>query len=417
MKKTNLYPQLLREGILKNFPCMFRGPEGPLKRPYLDPSGPYGKQLWDWDSFFASTALFGMLKDPRIGKEVGKLKDTIFEHTQGSLLNLFDHQAADGTIPTLLTVKSGDTFHCLEKNKGEETNMAKPVLGQFLKMIVDNSGRLDVAKAVFDRLLLFYSCYEKYYQDQPTGLFVWGSDVAIGVDDDPTTWARPNFSSANILLNCLLYADLASAAQIARRLGRTNDHKKLSLDAAKLKSAIQKYCWDQRDGFFYTVDVQCKRKTCLGWIHQSLEPFWHALPLKVMVWSGFLPLWANICTPVQAKNIVKKHLLDKEKFWAKYGVRALSKDEVMYQPEIARGNPSNWLGPIWIVTNYLVWKGLKNYRLNKEADELAKRIVNLLGQDMEKNGYLHEYYSPETGKGITGKNFWNWNNLVIFMLK
>jgi putative isomerase len=396
---------------------MFREPAGHLKHPYLDPAGPYGKQLWDWDSFFASTALFGMLKDLVIGPEVEKSKIAIIRHAQGSLTNFFENQSAAGTIPTLILPDNADAFKCGKKNQGFETNMAKPVLGQFMKLLIDQTGDLRLARKYFGRLLRFYQCYEKQYQDKPSGLFVWGSDVAVGVDDDPTVWARPYFSSANLLLNCLLCVDLTSAAWIAGRLGKRGEQKRLAARAAALKTAIRKYCWDQRDGFYYSVDVQCKRRVVFGFIHKNLEPFWRVLPLKVMVWTGFLPLWANICTPRQARAMVKQHLLNPERFHSPYGVRALSKDEVMYQPEKARGNPSNWLGPIWIVANYLVWRGLKNYGMAKEADDLAARIVALLGSDLRKNGTLHEYYSPETGKGVTNPNFWNWNNLAICMVK
>ena len=51
-----------------------------------------------------------------------------------------------------------------------------------------------------------------------TGLLVWGDDVAIGNDNDPTTFGRPFFSSANLLLNCLFHQDLTAYGMADRVL-------------------------------------------------------------------------------------------------------------------------------------------------------------------------------------------------------
>ena len=64
------------------------------------------------------------------------------------------------------------------------------------------------------------------HNTSPIGLLVWGDDVAIGDDNDPTTFGRPFFSSANLLLNCLFYQDLLASAELARRLGRPADHER-----------------------------------------------------------------------------------------------------------------------------------------------------------------------------------------------
>ncbi len=95
--------------------------------------------------------------------------------------------------------------------------MGKPIFGQFLRLIIREMKDLELAERLFGKLLKFYECYRKRYQ-HATGLFVWGSDVAIGVDDDPATFCRPDFSSANIYLNCLMAADLSAAAEVAGKL-------------------------------------------------------------------------------------------------------------------------------------------------------------------------------------------------------
>ena len=48
----------------------------------------------------------------------------------------------------------------------------------------------------------------------------------------------------------------------------------------------------------------------------------------------------------------------------------------------ATGNPSSWLGPVWGVSNYLVWRGLVNYGFRDEAEELGAKQVQLFGRDL-----------------------------------
>jgi hypothetical protein len=39
----------------------------------------------------------------------------------------------------------------------------------------------------------------------------------------------------------------------------------------------------------------------------------------------------------------------------------------------------------------------------------------MLFSDLENNGCFHEYYSPETGKGVTNPDFLSWTALAGLM--
>ena len=67
----------------------------------------------------------------------------------------------------------------------------------------------------------------------------------------------------------------------------------------------------------------------------------------------------------QAKRIVSEHFKDTSTYNAAYGIRTLSKMEKMYDVR-ATGNPSSWLGPIWGVSNYMVFNGLLKYGYEEE---------------------------------------------------
>ena len=118
----------------------------------------------------------------------------------------------------------------------------------------------------------------------------------------------------------------------------------------------------------------------------------------------------------QKANTLPKHMENRDTFCSDFGIRALAKDEKMYnlEPTI---NPSNWLGPVWLVVNYVVFRGLLNYGYRKEAAELCDKTLLLLGEDYRKTGSMHEYYNPETGEPIMNPGFLNWNMLAVNMIQ
>ena len=182
--------------------------------------------------------------------------------------------------------------------------------------------------------------------------------------------------------------------------------------ARRLAEAIQAECWDKRDKFFYSVDVDVKTRA-YDWFHKGLGVFWNTLFIKTRAWSSFLPMLAGIATSEQAEYLVK-HITDPETFWSPSGVRSLSYDEKMYNLT-PTNNPSNWLGGIWIIVQYAVFRGLMNYGYQKEAAELCGNVMKLLGDDLRKTGTLHEYYNPETGEPVVNGDFINWNILALNM--
>ena len=110
-----------------------------------------------------------------------------------------------------------------------------------------------------------------------------------------------------------------------------------------------------------------------------------------------------------------KHLREKE-MMAEYGVRSLASNEPMYNLEKS-SNPSNWLGAIWTIASYCVWKGMKNYGFNKDAEKLRKKTVRLLGKNILEKGATFESYHPDTGAPNLYPGFLSWNLLGFEMIK
>jgi putative isomerase len=406
--------QALRRYFAGNAAQLLRPAVGIFRYPSVSPSLPgqeYSTQLWDWDTLWTSRGLFRLAEMERDEA----LRQKLCEHVSGSLLNFLDHAAADGRMPIMMEPNNPDPL----REIGPDTpsrNQAKPVFGQLGLLAADQRKDASWLAPHFDSILRFYDSWTAHNLSS-TGLLVWGDDVAIGDDNDPTTFGRPFFSSANLLLNCLYYEDLRASAELARRLGRAKDEGRLAAEADAVAAAIRQYCWDPRDSYFYTVDVQCvdRRAELIPSVPRGMAMSWKCLPLKVQMFTGFLPLWCGIATQAQAAELVKVNYAADDRLRAQWGVRSLSSREAMYSLAFS-SNPSNWLGPVWILVNYLTWRGLTRYGFHSEADALADKTIALLADDLKKNGSLNEYYHPDTGAALSHKGFMDWNLLVLEMM-
>lgn len=413
------YIAVIKSNIYKDYKKMYRKASGSLIYPFLTPgSNQYDNVLWDWDSWLSDVALRQTLSD--VGTE--KDKQEALQYEEGCVLNFLNYGNWDGYIPIVIWENSPSPD--VRPKDIYNINMHKPVLAQHAAFITKlNGGNAEWLREKFYYLQAFVNNYKAHHRDRATGLFYWQSDVAIGVDNDPATFYRPAKSSASIYLNCLMYKEMLAMVYLADQLDIPEVGKEFKNDAEELKTAIQKNCWDERDGFFYSVDINLRPvkenlDSTLGRIfdiHSGYPRDYDGLIQRIEVWSGFMALWAGIATPQQAERIVKEHFLNPKTFNSPSGVRTLSKMEKMYSVR-ASANPSNWRGPVWGISNYMVFKGLVKYGYTKEAKELANKTVRLFGKDFENSGALHEYYEPESGEPLLNKGFQNWNYLVLNMI-
>ena len=421
VQATQEHRELIKQHICSDYKKMLKQPTGiALKYPYLTPgSKQYAAVLWDWDSWLSDVALRQTLND------VGSDSDCeeALKYEQGCVLNYLAYTSLeDGYMPMVISastdpdkIKPADIY---------KTNMHKPCLAQHAAFLVQQTGEgAEWLREGFPRMEAFIRNYHDHHRHAETGLYYWQDDLAIGVDNDPSTYFRPKGSSASIYLNCLMYKELRAMSYLAERLQLAEARQKYTLMADSLRDAVREWCWDEKDGMYYSVDLNLVPYTgepqyifgTMMTLHKGAPRHWPCLIQRIGCWSGFMTLWAGIATPEQARRMVKDNLLDERTFWGTYGVRTLSKLEKMYNLR-ATNNPSNWLGPLWGISNYMVWRGLADYGLNDEARQLAGKTVTLFGEDLKKNGALHEYYDPDTGRPIMNPGFQNWNYLVLNMV-
>lgn len=363
----------------------------------------YPGQLWDWGNWANNIALRQILTDE------GKA-DELYAYERGSVENFLNEQRPDGSID--IVIASAPEFDLSKSHP--HRNVHKPVLAQHVAFITKYTKDVEWLKSIFPKLDRFISYYENNAKHE-SGLFYFFDDFAIGVDNDPCTFYRPDNSSASIYLNSLMYVELGAMSHIAELIGDERKRTYYAARQSELKDAINEHCYDEKDGMYYSCDINLRPIDPSVLLHSGAPRHYSTLIQRLGTWSCFLPLWAGIPTKDQAERIVKENLLDKNAFWAPYGVRTLSKYEKMYRI-VGTCNPSSWQGGVWILSNYFVYKGLLRYGYTDEGKELAKRTVELLAKDYSQSSAFHEYYHPETGDGVFHKGFTSWNTLAANML-
>lgn len=399
MKK---YEELITKYINEQKYKILREPSGKLPHKFIVPGACYAQEIWDWDSWLTDVAISNTLK-------TDEEKNAFSEYQKGCVLNFLDNMYDNGSIPFMT---SGESTFC--ESQSGESNGAKPVIVQHALFVCKFINDFSWLKDQYAKLKKFLNYYETNCKHE-SGLYFFIDDWAIGVDNDPCTFYRPKRSSASIYLNCLMYKELLAMSEIADKLNQKADVEYYSNLANELKIAINDKCYDERNGFYYSVDIDLLPIDNSHWIHMGCPRHWNTLIRKIDVWSGFLAMWAGIATPKQADRMVKENYLKSNIFYSDFGIRTLSKSEKMYLIKES-GNPSCWLGPIWGVSNYLTFKALLKYGYDDLAKEMAEKTVTLFGRDVEKCGEFHEYYDPETGEGISNQGFQSWNLLVSNMI-
>ena len=195
---------MLKKYVSVNYKKMLREPEGELKYPFIVPGSVYSNQLWDWDCWLTNIALRQFVKDD------------ISEYEKGCVLNFLTHIDKKGQIPIWLTSNS----HIPDATKlyNERNNIHKPCLAQHAAFIVKNNNEdAEWLRPYFQRLIRFVECYINNFRHS-NGLYYWRNDSAIGVDNDPCTFYRPENSSASIYLNCMMYKEIEALCYIGKLL-------------------------------------------------------------------------------------------------------------------------------------------------------------------------------------------------------
>jgi hypothetical protein len=223
---------------------------------------------------------------------------------------------------------------------------------------------------------------------------VWQSADASGMDNENRrAGGWDSYTDEGTDLACYVYRELQAMAFIAGKLGKADDQKAYLARSEALAKNVNAILWDDKAGFYIDRDKKTGKR------------------ISLMSAVGFLPLWAGIASPEQARRLVKEHLLNEKEFWLKYPIATYAATEPDFY-EGSRSGECNWCGPAWIPVNYMVMHGLLRYGFRDAARELASRTFKMA---LDENPVTREFYDSDTGKGNGMNPFWGWSSLAYVM--
>jgi neutral trehalase len=370
-------------------PQSIRPAEGFIKYDYLIPAG-YYKQMWDWDGFFIGVHLANQSRDKA-------------QYLKYWVLDFAGAIDKDGYVAGCITTK------------GPRPLMGKfamkPFLAQGAVIASERLGDYSWVRPIWDNLRKVITYREQTQFDPKWGLFFWDNAMQSGADNNVALTNDPKDRSAILATDASTFQlrEYEAMATLATKLGYPHEAAEYRKKADALRAAMRRHMWDAKGAMFYNL-----RRDDGSQVHH-------------IAYSNFVPLLENVVKPAQAKEMIRRYLVNPDSMLSPYGIRSLSKQDPAYN-NVSMINPySNWQGPIWINANYLDYVILKRYGFDAEARQLAATLGKVVLADIAKWHSMHENYNAETGEGLAPTpeqspdhvftGFVGWNLLVQDMLE
>lgn len=392
---------------------MIAPPTEYMPYPYVDPGPQYRGTLWDWDSFFSVRAMIEICEYYKNDSsfDYSARRASVIEAGKGCVKTFLSCQLEDGYIPIVLNEGRIKGMEWAEMHRTRHIkNQHKPFLCQSIVQVSDYAD--DYSWFEIEPLVAYIDYYKKEQFHEGSGLYVWKSDYMIGIDNNPTVYAFPFGSTGDLYLNTFMVLELCALVKIMKKRGDLR-YRKYEAEAERLKKTVQEECYDPRDGIYYSVFADLSNRRVEGW-HTGMDMHWKTLPIRIRHALSFLPYYAGIATREQYDTWIKRHFSD-EKLNSPHGLRSLATDEKAYSLA-PTSNPSNSLGPVWLIYNYFAFYGMLNAGRKDLAEEICEKMVENFAKDILANGKTDECYHPETGEPIMGKSFLSWNSLIVGMI-
>jgi hypothetical protein len=350
-----------------------------------------GYVLFDWDTFFAASMAGMGDRDLAYANAVEILRE----------------ETPEGLVPNYARAGGWKSFGRSEPPVGAIT-----VLGLY-RQFHDRW----FLKETFEPLLKWNRWWNEHRSMQ--GYLAWGSDgdtnpgnpggkspgtrrgaiLESGLDNSPMyDGAFYNLQThllevADVGLMSMYIADCDALAEIADVLGKTAEAKELHDRAVQFRASLATL-WDEDAGIFLNKDLHT------GQFSHRLSP------------TNFYPMLARAATPVQAKAMIEKHLLNSQEFWGEWVMPSIERDDPAF------GDQDYWRGRIWGPMNYLVYLGLRNYDDLEARRDFAQKSYALFLKEWKEQGHVHENYNATLGAGDDVANsdrFYHWGALLGYI--
>lgn len=342
---------------------------------YIDAA--FNKHIFMWDSCF-------MLM-------FGKYADKVFCF-QKTLDNMYSHQHKDGFICRAISEDFGtDRFTRYDPSSTGPNVMPWCEWEYYLSF--NDKERLS---KVFAPLLAYHNWVKEHFTWRDGSYFStgWG----CGMDNIPrqTQGYDTQFSHGHMIwvdscLQALLSAK--TLVKMAKELNRLEYIDELELEIENLEDIINNKLWDEKTGFYYDL-----------WKNDKHNMVRHI--------GAFWALISGCASKEQAQSLIN-YLTDEKEFNTPTTIPTLSKSSPDYHPL-----GYYWRGGVWAPTNYMVLKGLDNYKNFELSHKIGINYLKSVVDVFKETNTFYENYAPEyvDGKGAVGNfskpNFVGWTGIA-----
>ncbi len=380
--------------VLTRQPEKVKGSLISLPNPYIVPGGRFG-EIYYWDSYFT---MLGLRASGRID---------LIEHMVGNFSYLIDHI---GYIPngnrTYYLGRSQPPFFSimvklLSKEKGEEVlSCYLPQIEKEYRFWMDGSNDLIPTRNAISRVVRLpdEEILNRYWDTNDTPrpeAYKEDMELAHGTEnpkvlyrhiraaaesgwDFSSRWFKnpDKFSTIHtteiipVDLNCLLMFQEELLGKIYNQIGDQEKKRHYEKLASERKAAIQKYCWNEKEGFYFDYDF----------ITQQQKPYFTL--------AGAFPLFFKVATSEQAIKI--GDVLQK-KFLKPGGLLTTL---------LSTGQ--QWDAPNgWAPLQWITYMGCKNYGQEKLAGNIKHAWLKTNDKVYRNTGKMMEKYNV-LGSGDAG---------------
>jgi len=370
--------------------------------PFVVPGGRFN-EMYGWDSYFESV---GLMVDGKI--ELAKAMADNFQYEiehYGKILNANRSYYLTRTQPPFYSSLIREVFEITNDKLWLKTHL-KTAIKEYEtvwmvpgKRLTKNRLNRYLAEGIgfppecelghFDSVLVPYAeaenmplrDYEKAYANgslinkELDAYFVHDRSVRES-GHDTSYRIEGNCADLNLVeLNVMLYKYETDFAELIREVFDDNfgtySSNFWTKKAEIRKELINSHLWNEDKGLYFDYNISENKQS------------------NFVAVTTLTPLWANLCSKEQAKQLVEKAIpLLKEKG----GLAGCTKNS---RGEISKNRPARqWDYPNgWAPHQMMVWKGLLNYGFNQIAQELIYRWLYMITKNaVDYNGTIPEKY-------------------------
>ena len=312
-------------------------------------------------------------------------------HTLGNRYISYD--LAEKTIIAVLNCQREDGFISItmnpEKGRVYEDITQPPLFAYTALDLYKTTKNKDFLEFVYNAIKRYIEWLYRNRDNDSDGLLEWlineGKESKCGesgMDNSPRfDDIEPEDHLAAIDLNCFAVNEIKCLSEIADILKIKIDVDLWKKMAEEKTHLINKYLWDEDDGFYYD------RKQNGNFV-------------KVKTPASLLPLFAGISDRARTKRILEK-IINPAMFWTKMPIPSVSKDDPSFCKDM-------WRGGTWLNYNFLVYEGLKKYGFKDIARTLLLKTKKVVEKWYIENGSIFEFYDPDNQippKGLPRKDW------------